>query len=50
MKSKKVTSSLTCPITRRKEAITALLSLAWKKSRKDRPTWILQELKHISPR
>ncbi len=35
---------LSCNLPRKKEAIRALLSLIWKKPKKDRPEWILTEL------
>ena len=45
---KKVPSSiqkaLHCDLPRKQEAIEALLSLAWKKERKFRPDWLLDEL------
>ena len=34
----------TCRINRKKEAIEALLLLAWKKERKDRPKWLIKEV------
>tara|TARA_Y100001968_G_C19388192_1_gene734057 strand:- start:508 stop:660 length:153 start_codon:yes stop_codon:yes gene_type:complete len=39
--------NLSCQIPRRKQAIEALLSLAWKKPRKARAKWIITELKSI---
>ncbi len=35
---------LSCKLPRKKEAINALLSLLWKKQKKDRPSWIIKEL------
>tara|TARA_B100000700_G_C14265617_1_gene499123 strand:- start:174 stop:320 length:147 start_codon:yes stop_codon:yes gene_type:complete len=48
MENKKIISRLTCQIPRKKEAIAALLSLSWKKSKKNCPQWVLEELKSIS--
>tara|TARA_Y100001968_G_scaffold255478_1_gene241628 strand:- start:713 stop:886 length:174 start_codon:yes stop_codon:yes gene_type:complete len=36
---------ISCEIPRKQKAIAALLSLAWKKRRKDRPNWIEEDLK-----
>ncbi len=33
-----------CKLPRKNEAIEALFGLAWKKQRKDRPQWLLEEL------
>ena len=33
-----------CQIPRKQEAIEALLMLAWKKEKKDRPYWLIKEL------
>ena len=36
---------LTCKIPRKKEAVKALLGLAWRKTKKERPNWLVKELK-----
>ena len=46
-KNHQITKRLTCEIPRKKEAIEALLSLAWKKTKKERPAWVLSELSSI---
>ncbi len=33
-----------CQIPRKKAAIEALLLIAWKKSRKERPNWLIKEV------
>ena len=33
-----------CSLPRKQQAIEALLTLAWRKEKKDRPTWLIQEL------
>ncbi len=33
-----------CDLPRRKEAIEAILTLAWKKNKSERPIWLSQEL------
>ncbi len=33
-----------CTLPRKPEAIKALLVLAWKKSKKDRPNWLIKEV------
>ncbi len=35
---------LVCDIPRKQQAIEALLGLAWKKGKKERPKWLLEEL------
>tara|TARA_Y100001968_G_C19353158_1_gene715789 strand:- start:690 stop:836 length:147 start_codon:yes stop_codon:yes gene_type:complete len=37
-------NKLLCNLPRREQAIEALLSLAWKKEKKKRPTWLVKEL------
>ncbi len=37
-----------CKLPRRKEAIEAIMVLAWLKAKKDRPSWLLKELKSYS--
>ena len=44
MKSKPTNKAKSCHIKRKKEAIEALLTLAWKKKRKDRPEWLIKEV------
>ena len=34
----------TCEIPRRHQAIQALILLSWKKSKKDRPSWLIKEV------
>ena len=34
-----------CKLPRKQEAIEALLSLAWRKEKKERPYWVIQELR-----
>ena len=36
---------LTCKLPRKHEAVEALLSLIWKKQKKDRPAWIVDQVK-----
>ena len=45
---KQFNKKLTCQIPRKKEALEALLCLAWKKPKKERPKWIVNELKSIT--
>jgi len=33
-----------CRLPRRKEAIEALLLLAWRKGKKERPSWLIKEI------
>ena len=33
-----------CTLPRRKEAIEALVLLAWKKGKKERPSWLIKEV------
>ena len=35
---------LNCQLPRKEEAIEALYTLIWKKPKKDRPTWIMDQL------
>ena len=44
LKPKEEIRAKTCNVNRRKEAIEALLVLAWKKKRKDRPPWLIKEV------
>ena len=44
MKHEPETKALFCKLPRKQEAIKALLSLLWKKQKKDRPKWILNEI------
>tara|TARA_B100000029_G_scaffold389182_1_gene385502 strand:- start:68 stop:220 length:153 start_codon:yes stop_codon:yes gene_type:complete len=44
LNSKNKKKAKTCSINRKKEAIEALLLLAWKKERKDRPSWLIKEI------
>ena len=37
--------SMHCNLPRREEAIEALFSLAWKKEKKERPKWLIKELR-----
>ncbi len=34
----------TCEIPRKQQAVEALFGLAWKKGKKERPFWLLQDL------
>ena len=45
---KQLNKKLTCQIPRRNDALAALLCLAWKKPKKERPKWIVNELKSIA--
>ena len=47
IKINKLNPRLSCKIPRKKIAIEALLSLSWRKCKKQRPKWILEELKSI---
>ena len=38
----------TCTIPRKHTAIEALLLLAWKKEKKQRPRWLIEDLSHYS--
>ncbi|KGG12686.1 MULTISPECIES: hypothetical protein [Prochlorococcus] len=40
----RVQAPLTCELPRRKIAIEALLGILWKKEKKNRPAWMLNEL------
>ena len=42
---KKIQTNLTCDIQRKQQAIEALLGLAWKKRKKERPQWIEEDIK-----
>ena len=44
LKSKNKAKGKTCNVNRKREAIEALLVLAWKKKKKDRPSWLIQEV------
>jgi len=44
MNSLPIKKTLSCKLPRKKEAQEALMSLLWKKQKKDRPAWILKEL------
>ena len=43
-KTQKELIGSTCKLPRRSKAIEALFGLAWKKEKKDRPKWLIQEL------
>ncbi len=45
MTSSKIKKSLSCNLPRKPQAVGFLLSLLWKKQKKDRPAWMLSELK-----
>ena len=47
MTSSKVKEYLHCNLPRRPEAIVGLLTLIWKKTKKDRPDWIINEIGQI---
>lgn len=34
----------TCQLPRKQKAIEALFSLAWRKTKKERPNWLIKEL------
>ena len=38
------TQGAVCAIPRKPEAIKALLLLAWRKSKNDRPSWLIKEV------
>ncbi len=44
LKPKIIASPKSCDVKRKREAIEALLLLAWKKKRKDRPNWLIKEI------
>ena len=44
LRPEKAYTGKTCAIPRRHEAIEALLALTWRKSKQDRPTWLIQEV------
>ena len=44
IKPKEKNKAKTCSVNRKKEAIEALFSLAWKKEKKNRPKWLIEEL------
>ena len=44
LKSVKKSNGKFCAIPRKPEAIKALLVLAWRKSKKDRPNWLIKEV------
>jgi len=50
MKNKitKALNGATCQFPRKHEAIQALLGLAWKKGKKERPEWLVKELNGYS--
>ncbi len=50
MKSKPVKQNdrIACSIPRKQKAIEALLLLAWKKEKKERPRWLIEDLSHYS--
>ena len=48
LKSQRIFKGKTCEIPRRHEAIEALLMLAWKKSKQERPKWLIQEINSYS--
>ncbi len=47
MTSSRTTKLLSCTLPRNPQAVGALFSLLWKKQKKDRPDWILEELKEV---
>ena len=44
IKSTKQADGKFCTLPRKPEAIKALLVLAWKKSKKERPNWLISEV------
>jgi len=44
IKSAKQADGKFCTLPRKPEAIKALLVLAWKKSKKERPSWLIREV------
>jgi len=44
LKTKNKGKAKTCNVNRKKEAIEALILLAWKKEKKDRPPWLIKEI------
>ena len=44
LKAAKQPNGLFCTLPRKPEAIKALLALAWKKSKKERPNWLIKEV------
>ncbi len=43
----RIEKRLSCQIPRKGKALEALLSLAWKKNKKHRPKWLVEELESI---
>ncbi len=44
LRKRKQYQKKSCDLPRKHEAIEALLLLAWRKGRKERPKWLIQEI------
>ena len=48
LKNIQIDQAFSCKLPRRKEAVNALFTLVWKKTRPSRPNWIIEELENYS--